>query len=562
VRNPVTVPISPSTVMASDQTQPSDKLRTDRTDTDNHQLVQQLLEIGQALSGSHNLDDLLNLILTGSRQVTASDAGSIYLIDRTKEDCAELIFKIAQNDSVANLALREFRMPLSTESLAGYVATTGRSLNIPDAYNLEPSLPYQIDRRLDRDFNYRTVSVLVLPMRNQEGETIGVLQLINSKQSPEQNISSENALTVTRPYSLWEEQIVTALASQAAISIERNHLQESIEELLSGFVRASVRAIEARDPATAGHSDRVAALTVRLAIEAHAENSGSLSNVAFSDRQLQEIRYASLLHDFGKVSVPESILQKEKKLYPSQLQEIHQRLLILQGQWQLDCAQHRFNGNHQSEPHCPHCQQQTQLDIELHAKLERLHHHWQLVQNLNEPQVTVQRLASMDDIAQDLQEMAGWKYRDLLGQWQPVLTAAEIEQLLIPRGTLSSTERDRIQLHVVHTYDFLRQIPWTKHLQNVPAIAGSHHEKLDGSGYPWGLKEAEIPIQSQMMAIADIYDALAASDRPYKPRLSIERSLEILQQEAQANKLNQDLLDLFRQRQVYLAIEANANSQN
>jgi HD-GYP domain-containing protein (c-di-GMP phosphodiesterase class II) len=529
--------------MANDGAQPfpdqgdyaNKDLGAERTDTDNYQLVQQLLEIGQALSVSKNLDDLLNLILTGSRQVTASDAGSIYLIDRTQEDRAELIFKIAQNDSVANLALREFRMPITTESLAGYVATTGRSLNIPDAYSLEPSLPYQIDRRFDRDFNYRTVSVLVLPMRNQEGETIGVLQLINPKHAPEQNISAENALTATRPYCLWEEQVVTALASQAAISIERNHLQESIEELLSGFVRASVRAIEARDPSTSGHSERVAALTVRLAIEAHAENSGSLSNIFFTDRQLQEIRYASLLHDFGKVAVPESILQKEKKLYPSQLQ-----------------------GNHQSEPDCPHCQLQAQLDIELQAKLERLHHHWQLVQNLNEPQVTAQRLANVDSIAQDLQEMASWKYRDLLGQWQPVLLATEIEQLLIPRGTLSSAEREQIQLHVVHTYDFLRQIPWTKNLQNVPSIASSHHEKLDGSGYPGGLKEAEIPIQSQMMAIADIYDALAASDRPYKPRLSVERSLEILQQEAQERKLNQDLLDLFRQRQVYLAIEANA----
>jgi HD-GYP domain-containing protein (c-di-GMP phosphodiesterase class II) len=533
--------------------------RFQRTGPDNPQLVQQLLEIGQALSGSHNLDELLHLILTGSRQITASDAGSIYLVDRTTADRPELIFKIAQNDSVANLALHESRMPLTTNSLAGYVASTGCSLNIPDAYNLSPARPYQIDRRFDRDFNYRTVSVLVLPMRNQEGETIGVLQLINRKHSPAQTIAPANALAITSAYSLWEEQIVTALASQAAISIERNHLQESIEELLSGFVRASVRAIEARDPGTAGHSERVAALTVRLAIEAHGENSGSLRQVSFSDRQLQEIRYASLLHDFGKVAVPESILQKEKKLYPAQLQEIQQRLLILQGQWQLDCARYQFNvPHHQSEPHCPHCQQQTQLDLELHAKLERLHRHWQLLQNLNEPQVTIQRLASMDDIAQDLQEMASWQYRDLLGHWQPVLTATEIEQLLIPRGSLTAAEREQIQLHVVHTYDFLRQIPWTKNLQNVPSIAGSHHEKLDGSGYPHGLKAAAIPIQSQMMAIADIYDALAASDRPYKPRLSLERSLEILQQEAQAHKLNPDLLDLFRQRQVYLAIPAEA----
>jgi HD-GYP domain-containing protein (c-di-GMP phosphodiesterase class II) len=540
VRDPAIVPLFTSTTMAEE-----------------HQLIQQLLEIGQALSGSHNLEDLLQLILTGSRQMTASDAGSIYLIDRTNEQQPELVFKIAQNDSIPNLRLRESRMPLTTTSLAGYVASTGQSLNIPDAYGLADRLPYQIDQRFDRDFQYRTVSVLVLPMQNQDGDTIGVLQLINRKGTTEQRIDLENALSVARPYTPWEEQIVMALASQAAISIERNHLQASIEELLSGFVKASVRAIEARDPATAGHSERVAALTVRLAQEAHEETSGSLRHVIFSDRQLQEIRYASLLHDFGKVAVPESLLQKEKKLYPEQLQAIQQRLLILQGQWQLECShlQYIHRDPQASASHCPQCQ--PQLNGELQTKLERLHRYWQLIQELNEPQVTAQRLANMDDIAQDLQEMAGWMYRDLLGNWQPVLTGPEIEQLLIPRGTLSMVERDQIQLHVVHTYDFLRQIPWTKNLQNVPAIAGSHHEKLDGSGYPQGLKEPAIPIQSQMMAIADIYDALAASDRPYKPRLSIERSLEILQQEARAHKLNLDLLDLFRQRQVYLEIEQN-----
>jgi HD-GYP domain-containing protein (c-di-GMP phosphodiesterase class II) len=520
------------------------------------QLISQLLAVSQALSGSHELDELLQLILTGSRHLTASDAGSIYLIDRSTPDRPELVFKTAQNDSIPGLTLRESRLPLNLASLAGYVATTGHSLNIPDAYSLDLTLPYQIDRRFDRDFRYRTVSVLVLPMQNQGGETIGVLQLLNRKHSAQQTITPEQALEVTQPYSDWEVQIVTALASQAAISIERQHLQESIENLLAGFVQASVRAIEVRDPATAGHSERVAALTVRLAQEVHSETQGIFGTVTFAEPQLQEIRYAALLHDFGKVSVPEQVLQKEKKLYPAQLQDIHQRLLILQGQWRLDCAQthQRYASDHQPGPDCPHCRHQLRLDLELQARLDRLHHHWQLVQDLNEPQVTPQLLSSLEEVAHDLEEMAQWQYQDLLGHWQPVLTPAEIEQLLIPRGSLTTAEREQIQSHVLHTYDFLCQIPWTKHLQRVPLIAGAHHEKLDGSGYPWGLKQPEIPLQSQMMAIADIYDALAASDRPYKPRLSIERSLEILQQDAHNYKINPDLLDLFRQRRVYLSI--------
>jgi HD-GYP domain-containing protein (c-di-GMP phosphodiesterase class II) len=517
-------------------------------------IVQQLLEIGQALSGSHGLAELLQLILTSSRQITCSDAGSVYLVDRSNS-VPEMIFKVAQTDSLPDISFQESRIALTTESLAGYVASTGQSLNIPDAHNLEPNLPYQIDRRFDRDFCYRTVSVLVLPMKNQEGETLGVLQLINRKQQSGTIITPDNALSATQSYSTWEEKIITSLASQAAISIERNQLQESIEDLFAGFIRASVQVIEARDPATAGHSERVAELTVGLARAAQSVATGSLSSIFFTDRQFQEIRYAALLHDFGKIGVPEAILLKERKLYPDQLQSIQQRLAILQGQWQLSCAQAKQNLGiaHQAHADCAHCHHQQRLDIALQQKLDRLMHHWELVQAIDDPQVSLvpSVLDSVENISRDLQELASWKYVDLHGQSQPVLTEAEIEQLLIPRGSLTRAEREQIQAHVVHTYDFLQQIPWTKHLQGVPEIAGSHHEKLDGSGYPRGLVAANIPIQSQMMAIADIYDALTANDRPYKPKFSIERSLQILHQEAAAHKINDDLLGLFEQQKVY-----------
>jgi HD-GYP domain-containing protein (c-di-GMP phosphodiesterase class II) len=520
-------------------------------------IVGQLLEVGQALSGSHELPELLEMILTSSRHITYSDAGSVYLVDRSTPH-TELVFKVAQNDSLPITSFQESRISLTTQSLAGYVAITGQSLNITDAYNLDPSLPYRIDPSFDRDFGYRTVSVLVLPMTNQEGETIGVLQLINRKQESQNRISSENALNITQSYSHWEEQIITALASQAAISIERNHLQESIENLFAGFIRAAVQVIESRDPPTAGHSERVAALTVGLAQATHNVAAGSLSAIFFTDRQFQEIRYASLLHDFGKVGVPEAILGKEQKLYPHQLQEIEQRLSILQGQWQLGCAQAKLQLGtpHQTSGDCPHCHQHQRLDIELQAKLDRLHQHWELIKKLDDPQVNFVPglLDSIESISHDLQELSHWQYVDLQGHAQPILKAGEVEQLMIPRGSLTVAERKQIEAHVVHTYDFLKQIPWTKHLQNVPEIAGAHHEKLNGSGYPRGLKAAEIPIQSQMMAIADIYDALTANDRPYKPKFSIERSLSILRQEAESHKINADLLDLFEQQQVYKVV--------
>jgi HD-GYP domain-containing protein (c-di-GMP phosphodiesterase class II) len=526
-------------------------------------IVEQLLEIGTALSDCLDLAELLDLILAKSRAITCSDAGSVYLIDRSGSE-PKLVFKAAQTDSLPDLSFEETSIPLDLESLAGYVATTGESLNIPDAYALPINVPYQFDRHFDLKFAYRTVSVLVLPMQNREGETIGVLQLIDRKLKADLKITPENALSITQPYSDWEQQIVCSLASQAAISIERNHLLESIESLFAGFVTAAVQVIENRDSTTAGHSERVAQLSVRLSQEVSGVESGLLRSIRFDDRQIQEIRYAALLHDFGKISIPEAIVQKEKKLYPHQFAELKHRFTLMQRTWEVECAEQKFayllNSPlpypHQSGDNCHHCTHLSSFDRELTAKLDRLQAYWKLLNRLNQPDVvrTQEFTETLAIITQDLHQLSQYTYRDLDGTLQPLLTSIEIEQLLIPRGSLTAAERFIVESHVDRTYDFLRRIPWTKHLQDVPKIAGSHHEKLDGSGYPHGLIAAEIPIQSQIMTIADIYDALTASDRPYKPKLSLDRSLAILHQEATAGKIDRDLLALFEQRQVYLVI--------
>ena len=214
------------------------------------------------------MGELLNLILSKSREITYSDAGSVYLVDHTHET-SKLLFKVAQNGSKPRLSFKEFSLPLTDKSLAGYVAITGQSLNLSDAYDLPSGVPYQLDASFDRDINYRTCSVMVLPMQNRQGETIGVLQLINRKTKADTVLTADNAWESTQQYSDWEERIVRSLASQAAISIERNQLQESIEHLFEGFVKASVQVIKARDPCTYGHSERVAALTVRLSEDKH-----------------------------------------------------------------------------------------------------------------------------------------------------------------------------------------------------------------------------------------------------------------------------------------------------
>jgi HD-GYP domain-containing protein (c-di-GMP phosphodiesterase class II) len=529
------------------------------------ELIEQLLAIGSALSSTNNLDDLLHLILFKSREITCSDAGSVYLLDRS-ETSPKLLFKVAQNDSIPNNPFQEFAIPLTRKSLAGYVALTGESLNLPDAYSLPLDVPYELDRSFDTNMPYRTCSVLVLPMQDQDREIIGVLQLINRKLRSDIVLTTENAMKVTQPYSEWEERIVRSLASQAAISIERNQLQKSIENLFEGFVRASVQIIEARDPTTSGHSERVAELTVRLSEEARAITNGPLRLVEFSDRQIQEIRYAALLHDFGKVGIPEAILGKRKKLYPEQLEIIRHRFALAQRTLEMECVQNKFkyllehpsheHANDTPESSCSYCQKLGQFDNQLTQTLETLDYYLEFIKELNEPDVVIRRdfQAFSEETSAQLAALSRYTYRDMDGEIKPLITETEMTQLLIPRGNLTSQERLGIEEHVTHTYHFLKRIPWTKHLKDVPLIAYGHHEKLDGSGYPQGLKQEEIPLQTQMLTVADIYDALTASDRPYKRRLPIDTALKILRQEAAKNKINSDLVELFEQRQVFTVL--------
>ena len=522
-------------------------------------LIEKLLDIGAALSSAQDLGELLNLILSKSREITYSDAGSVYLVDNSQET-SKLLFKVAQNGSKPRLSFKEFSLPLTDKSLAGYVAITGQSLNLSDAYDLPSGVPYQLDTSFDRDINYRTCSVMVLPMQNRQGETIGVLQLINRKTKADTVLTADNAWESTQQYSDWEERIVRSLASQAAISIERNQLQESIEHLFEGFVKASVQVIEARDPCTYGHSERVAALTVRLSEEVNSVSSGRLRSIYFNNRQIQEIRYAALLHDFGKIGVSEAVLTKQKKLYPAQLEIIRHRFGLAQRTMEMECVQSKYKyllehsayRKHPSqEPECAQCQEIEQLDTKLAEAKTRLAEYWEVLLEANEPHIL-----AAEPLAQ-LREISQQTYRDIDGAKKPLLSPDEIVQLMVSRGNLTPEERAEIESHVTHTYDFLKQINWTKDLKNVPEIAYGHHEKLDGTGYPRGLNKSEIPIQAQLMTIADIYDALTAGDRPYKRALRTDAAMKILRQEAAHNKINADLLELFDHRQVFSVLGHN-----
>src|SRR5437667_87045 len=398
--------------------------------------LSELNAIGIRLSAERNPRELLETILTKARETTNSDAGSLYLVDEAADGTRHLRFALAQNDSV-EIPFRATTLPLTNDSVAGHVALTGKILNLEDAYAPPPGAPYHINPAFDEQTGYRTRSTLVVPMRTPQGETIGVLQLINCKPDFALRLGTrEETERWVKPFGARHEKLVGSLASQAAVAVANSRLYDEIRQLFEGFVQASVTAIESRDPTTSGHSFRVANLTVGLASVVDHVTTGL---------------YASL----------------------------------------------RFTTD------------------------------------------------------EEIERLARRSFEDHLGGQQTLITPEEASTLAIPRGSLTPDEVRQIQSHVVHTYQFLAHIPWTKEFRRIPEIARSHHEKLDGSGYPYGMKADEIPVQSKIMAIADIYDALTAGDRPYKNAVPPDTALDILGEERRAGRIDAALLDLFIDAKVY-----------
>jgi HD-GYP domain-containing protein (c-di-GMP phosphodiesterase class II) len=337
---------------------------------------------------------------------------------------------------------------------------------------------------------------------------------------------------------------VQSLAGQAAVALENSQLYDSIQRLFEGFVRAAVTAIEARDPATSGHSFRVANLTVALAEAVDRADGGPYSGVHFSRDQVRELRYASLLHDFGKVGVREEVLVKAKKLYPAQLVVVRQRFGLVRRTLENESLKLRldFLLKHGREEFMA---AQEEFDSRLAEQLRRVDEYAEAIIWANEP--TVLPEGNFDQ----LKEIANLHYDDLDGKKRPVLTAEEIQMLSIRKGSLDEMERLQIESHVLHTVSFLQKIPWTNELRNIPEIARGHHEKLNGTGYPYRLSAPEIPVQTRMMTIADIFDALAAADRPYKKAVSIDRALEILELSVADGELDGGLFEIFLSARIY-----------
>lgn len=513
-----------------------------------------LNEIGIALSTERNLDTLLYKILKNSMEITASDSGSLYLVEQKpgvvedpKQPLASkrLRFKLPLNMSL-NVDFSEFPMEINEHSMAGFVAVSAKPLNIADAYEIPDSSPFHFNKSFDQKTGYRSKSMLTVPMKNQKNEIIGILQLINKKRRWEQplNLSDETALIAQiASYDTEDENLVSSLASQAAVAIENTRLYQSIQSLFEGFIRASVQAIESRDPTTSGHSERVAQLTVGLAEATDRVDEGCYQHTRFTREELKEMKYASLLHDFGKIGVREHVLVKAEKLYPHELATITHRFKLIRKTLEHDYSLKKLNYLLESTRE-EALAQFASMEQEMQNQLLELDEQFKFVLQANQPTVLAQggfeRLQQFGQMLFQVDQ-----------ETVPLLDSYEIGRLSIERGSLDNDERLEIESHVTHTFRFLSQIPWTSELKNVPEIAYAHHEKINGTGYPRQLDVSAIPVQSKMMTIADIYDALTASDRPYKKALPVSRALDILGYEVKDGKLDSELYRIFVETKVY-----------
>ncbi len=501
--------------------------------------MHQLSEIGIALTSKRDPEDLLKTILFEARRLASCDAASLYLVEGQADE-RELLFKLTQNDSL-EVPFEESRLPLTSQSIAGYVAQTGYELNLDDVYRLADGTPYEFNRSFDEKHGYRTKSMLVLPMRDHRDQVVGVLQFINAL-DPISNSPIGFGQEVT--------ELMRAVASQAAVSIEKNQLLNDMSQLFESFIQASVRTIERRDPSTSGHSFRVAQTTVALLEALPKSGNSRFSDLVFSPAQITEVRFAALLHDFGKVGVRESVLTKPRKLSDERMSILEYRIELQKERLRRRAVERQLDLLHHGEAERGEVVRAIKRDLD--SELSALDNYREWLLRANQPTM----LESGD--YEHLGMVRQYEMRDLDGTLGGLISDSDLLALSVRRGSLTEEERREMQSHVLHTQEFLATLRWPPELSAVPQIAGAHHEKLDGSGYPQGLVGDQIPLPSKVMTVCDIYDALTAMDRPYKPAMSVEVANNVLRAEAREHLIDEDMVNIFIEANVASVVESSS----
>ncbi|MBF0444079.1 MAG: GAF domain-containing protein [Magnetococcales bacterium] len=505
--------------------------------------IEKLNKIGIALSSEKDTGQLLENILIGAKELTNSDAGTIY----TQTEEKTLKFEIIRTDSL-NIAMGGTtgveinfpQLPLykdgepNLQMIAAYAALKGESINIPDAYEAK-GFDFSGTKAFDKNTGYRSKSFLTVPLKNHENEIIGVLQLINAQDEKTGEI---------RSFNLEDQQLAESLSSQAAIAMTNKKLIADLKALFESFIKAIAGAIDDKSPYTAGHCDRVPILADMLAKAASRSEYGECKEFNPSDEDLNEIRIAAWMHDCGKVVTPEYVVDKSTKLETiyDRLHTVVTRFEVLKRDAEIEFLKQKVSLLEKGK-----ADKIPALEAEMNAKVAQINDDRAFIEESN---------MGGEFMSKERQERVvaiskyRWKTPD--GVDEPFLSENEVYNLNIAKGTLTHEEREIINHHVVATKKMLSTIPFPKNLANVPEMAGSHHETMNGTGYPDKLHRNEMSLPARIMAIADVFEALTAADRPYKQPKSLSASLKILGFMKKDQHVDPDLFQVFIEEKVYL----------
>ena len=497
-----------------------------------------LNEIGIALSSEKNFSSLLEQILIGAKKITNADGGTIYLLNADKK----LEMVVVQTDSLnihmggntdkpikfkpVNLINDDGSKNLSTVVTRAVIEDN--PINIVDAYNAK-GYDFSGTYEFDKTTGYHSQSFLAVPMKNHENDVIGVLQLINAKSTNNDEII---------PFTKEDQQLVESLASQAAVAITNKQLIDSLNELFNALVQLIATAIDEKSPYTSGHCKRLPIITMLIADAAHNTKEGTFKDFLLSNDDRYELEVAAWLHDCGKLTTPEFVMDKSTKLERifDRIELIELRLDIMLRDAEIEKLKGLVNGANENK-----------VNKAYEDKIEKI----------NDARVFIRRhnkggeFMHEDDIAK-IKNCAKLKWTDNEGNLQPLLNQDEVDNLCIVKGTLTEEEREIINNHIVATIKMLETLPFPKHLQNVPEYAGGHHERVDGKGFPKGLEKDEMSVQARMMAIADIFEALTARDRPYKDPMKLSQAVSILKKMSETGHIDPDLFDVFINQSVHI----------
>lgn len=502
-------------------------------------LVKRLTAIGNALSNVRDRDTLLEHIVLAAQDISNADGGTLYLLT---PECDLLEYVIVRTESLGIAfggttgkkspfkVIRMYDPATGEPNLRTQVvrAVTNKvSINIPDVY-ANSDFDFTGTKTFDLKYGFRTRSVLTIPMINHRGEPIGCLQLINAKDSKTQ---------ATIPFSAETVDIISSLASQAAVIVDKETLIAEQKQLLESFIKMMAQAIDAKSPYTGAHCVRVPVLTEMLAEAACQATDGPYAKFSMSDEEKYELHIAGWLHDAGKMVTPVHIMDKATKL-----ETIHDRIHMVRAR--MEVLKHETRLKQQSRP-LPKGSKAKAIEAIYAAEIAALDDDMKFLDTINMGAEFMEdeKITRLKDIAARTVTIAG--------KVEPLLTENEVYNLSTKRGTITPEERQIMNDHMVHTVNMLESMPWPKHLQRVPEYACGHHEKMDGTGYPRGILGGTMSIPARMMCIADIFEALTATDRPYKQPKKLSEAMAIIGQFKKNNHLDPNVVDFFVTSRTY-----------